>query len=178
MFLLVPAYPGCPGSKAVKRSLLLLLLLLPVVAVVALAGIYSRILYLGITVLAQSYQFSVSVSTLQMYFMTFRLCGRCLGLPISPSFSVLRAFCFTIFPPKFGVALVALISRQVCARVTGRFSVLVFMFTYPLKQALTHIVWSCRMFLLGTTLSSSLKDGVQRISTFQNKPHQGIVMPR
>jgi len=29
MFLLVPAYPGCPGSKAVKRSLLLLLLLLP-----------------------------------------------------------------------------------------------------------------------------------------------------
>jgi len=26
-FLLVPAYPGCPGSKAVKRSLLLLLLL-------------------------------------------------------------------------------------------------------------------------------------------------------
>jgi len=28
MSLLVPAYPGCPGSKAVKRSLLLLLLLL------------------------------------------------------------------------------------------------------------------------------------------------------
>ena len=27
MFLLVPAYPGCPGSKAVKRSLLLLSLL-------------------------------------------------------------------------------------------------------------------------------------------------------
>ena len=27
MFLLVPAYPGCPGSNAVKRSLLLLLLL-------------------------------------------------------------------------------------------------------------------------------------------------------
>ena len=27
MFLLVPAYPGCPGSKAVKRSLLLVLLL-------------------------------------------------------------------------------------------------------------------------------------------------------
>jgi len=27
MFLLVPAYPGCPGSKAVKRSLLLSLLL-------------------------------------------------------------------------------------------------------------------------------------------------------
>ena len=27
MFLLVPAYLGCPGSKAVKRSLLLLLLL-------------------------------------------------------------------------------------------------------------------------------------------------------
>jgi len=26
MFLLVPAYPGCPGSKAVKWSLLLLLL--------------------------------------------------------------------------------------------------------------------------------------------------------
>ena len=25
MFLLVPAYPGCPGSKAVKRLLLLLL---------------------------------------------------------------------------------------------------------------------------------------------------------
>ena len=24
MFLLVPAYPGCPGSKAVKQSLLLL----------------------------------------------------------------------------------------------------------------------------------------------------------
>ena len=24
MFLLVPAYPGCPGSKAVKRLLLLL----------------------------------------------------------------------------------------------------------------------------------------------------------
>ena len=29
MFLLVPAYPGCPGSKAVKRSLLLLLFLKP-----------------------------------------------------------------------------------------------------------------------------------------------------
>ena len=28
MFLLVSAYPGCPGSKAVKRSSLLLLLLL------------------------------------------------------------------------------------------------------------------------------------------------------
>ena len=26
MFLLVPAYPGCPGSKAVKRSSSLLLL--------------------------------------------------------------------------------------------------------------------------------------------------------
>ena len=26
MFLLVPAHPGCPGSKAIKRSLLLLLL--------------------------------------------------------------------------------------------------------------------------------------------------------
>ena len=25
MFILVPAYPGCPGSKAVKRLLLLLL---------------------------------------------------------------------------------------------------------------------------------------------------------
>ena len=36
MFLLVPAYPGCPGSKAVKRSLLLLLLLL-------LTGSYSHI---------------------------------------------------------------------------------------------------------------------------------------
>ena len=30
MFPLVPAYPGCPGSKAVKRSLLLLLLMQPV----------------------------------------------------------------------------------------------------------------------------------------------------
>jgi len=28
MFLLVPAYPGCPGSKAVKRSLYCLQLLL------------------------------------------------------------------------------------------------------------------------------------------------------
>jgi len=28
MFPLVPAYPGCPGSKAVKRSLLLLLLVI------------------------------------------------------------------------------------------------------------------------------------------------------
>jgi len=28
MFLLVPAYPGCPGSEAVKRSLLLYLLCL------------------------------------------------------------------------------------------------------------------------------------------------------
>jgi len=27
VFLLVPAYPGCPGTKAVKRLLLLLLLL-------------------------------------------------------------------------------------------------------------------------------------------------------
>jgi len=30
MFLLVPAYPGCPGSKAVKWSSSLLLLLLAV----------------------------------------------------------------------------------------------------------------------------------------------------
>jgi len=29
MFLLVPAYPGCPGSKAVKRSLLLLVVVRP-----------------------------------------------------------------------------------------------------------------------------------------------------
>jgi len=29
MFLLVPAYPGCPGSKAVKRSLLLYLACYP-----------------------------------------------------------------------------------------------------------------------------------------------------
>jgi len=28
MFLLVPAYPGCPGSKAVKRSLLLLVVVI------------------------------------------------------------------------------------------------------------------------------------------------------
>jgi len=27
MFPLVPAYPGCPGSKAVKRSLLYVILL-------------------------------------------------------------------------------------------------------------------------------------------------------
>ena len=32
MSLLVPAYPGCPGSKAVKRSLLLLLLNYPKIA--------------------------------------------------------------------------------------------------------------------------------------------------
>jgi len=31
MFLLVPAYPGCPGSKAVKRSSLLLLLSLIII---------------------------------------------------------------------------------------------------------------------------------------------------
>ena len=31
MFLLVPAYPGCPGSKAVKRSLLLLSVVMIVV---------------------------------------------------------------------------------------------------------------------------------------------------
>jgi len=30
VFLLVPAYPGCPGTKAVKRLLLLLLLSLTV----------------------------------------------------------------------------------------------------------------------------------------------------
>jgi len=30
VFLLVPAYPGCPGTKAVKRLLLLLLLYMPV----------------------------------------------------------------------------------------------------------------------------------------------------
>ena len=28
-FLLVPAYPGCPGSKAVKRSLLLFVSSMP-----------------------------------------------------------------------------------------------------------------------------------------------------
>ena len=33
MFVLVPAYPGCPGSKVVKRSLLLLLLYLQFVMV-------------------------------------------------------------------------------------------------------------------------------------------------
>ena len=32
-FLLVPAYPGCPGSKAVKRSLLLLLSVLPIICI-------------------------------------------------------------------------------------------------------------------------------------------------
>jgi len=33
-FLLVPAYPGCPGSKAVKRSLLLLYCILSLVATI------------------------------------------------------------------------------------------------------------------------------------------------
>jgi len=37
MFLLVPAYPGCPGSKAVKRSLLLLLYDATLVWVLAVA---------------------------------------------------------------------------------------------------------------------------------------------
>jgi len=37
MFLLVPAYSGCPGSKAVKWSLLLLLLL-----IIAKCGIGGR----------------------------------------------------------------------------------------------------------------------------------------
>ena len=27
MFLLVPAYPGCPGSKAVKRSVVVVVML-------------------------------------------------------------------------------------------------------------------------------------------------------
>jgi len=27
MFLLVPAYPGCPGSKAIKRSLLMVVVI-------------------------------------------------------------------------------------------------------------------------------------------------------
>ena len=33
MFLLVPAYPGCPGSKAVKRSLLFFVANLPLESV-------------------------------------------------------------------------------------------------------------------------------------------------
>ena len=48
MFLLVPAYPGCPGSKAVKRSLLLLLyvlrnahLPLAIVIVIQLSVVYT-----------------------------------------------------------------------------------------------------------------------------------------
>jgi len=32
VFLLVPAYPGCPGTKAVKRLLLLLVVVVPELA--------------------------------------------------------------------------------------------------------------------------------------------------
>jgi len=42
MFLLVPAYPGCPGSKAVKRSLLLLLLLTQTTTTTTFNCLFSR----------------------------------------------------------------------------------------------------------------------------------------
>jgi len=42
MFLLVPAYPGCPGSKAIKRSLLLLLYCGSVVSFSALTLLVGR----------------------------------------------------------------------------------------------------------------------------------------
>ena len=47
MFLLVPAYPGCPGSKAVKRSLLLLFCLFVVLTLMSLLGLYHKILEVG-----------------------------------------------------------------------------------------------------------------------------------
>ena len=39
MFLLVPAYPGCPKSKAIKRSSLLLLLLSANIDLVAFSAL-------------------------------------------------------------------------------------------------------------------------------------------
>jgi len=46
MFLLVPAYPGCPGSKAVKRLSLLLLLLLLLLQPDCLLITYARLTWL------------------------------------------------------------------------------------------------------------------------------------
>jgi len=43
MFLLVPAYPGCPGSKAVKRSLLLAVRFSFFIAAVVVGWLGSRV---------------------------------------------------------------------------------------------------------------------------------------
>jgi len=61
MFPLVPAYPGCPGSKAVKRSLLLLLLFWGFLVPVAM-GLGGR--YLGKKVRLQSQTFGENFKVL------------------------------------------------------------------------------------------------------------------
>ena len=52
MFLLVPAYPGCPGSKAVKRSSLLLLLLFSPAFVYTRCGRRSAVAVRGVAAAA------------------------------------------------------------------------------------------------------------------------------
>ena len=57
MFLLVPAYPGCPGSKAVKWSLLLLLLL---VHLRLILHQYAKLVEIGRTIVEISRFFAFS----------------------------------------------------------------------------------------------------------------------
>ena len=59
-FLLVPAYPGCPGSKAVKRSLLLLLLLVYVVCFQT----YPFFLHFSILIFSLTYFFLFRINPL------------------------------------------------------------------------------------------------------------------
>ena len=42
MFLLVPAYPGCPGSKAVKRSLFVVVVVVACLVVVRRLAVERR----------------------------------------------------------------------------------------------------------------------------------------
>jgi len=55
VFLLVPAHPGSPGQRAVKRLLLLLLLLSYVIILQVKYNHYSNIIYIWLTLLRLPY---------------------------------------------------------------------------------------------------------------------------
>jgi len=116
MFLLVPAYPGCPGSKAVKRSLLLLTLLPS-----------SRLPYSSYSLRSRRHQFSLPQLNTALYHYMF--VNRCLFQYIVLSFLL--------------IALTLLVGQQeghpACKKLSGE--VLVWLFVWSEVQTCIRPSW-------------------------------------
>jgi len=77
MFLLVPAYPGCPGSKAVKRSLLLLLYVFCIISCVIVCFIFVHAAFVHIKLMMMMigdlFQHRMGVSTVNFHRISYRI---------------------------------------------------------------------------------------------------------